>query len=144
VIGLSEPNGGSLYIAQWLIGPDGETNRQNGRKLRPTHAERTVYGEGDGTILPCMTGPTSAARGAVLLGASAAAVEIRHVCPERAGASGILAELLAVRPVCTGARAPEVNNAASRVYAGGRLLFRAGALRDRLSSHDRGALRPPG
>src|SRR3984893_7402443 len=47
VLGLSERNGGSLYIAQWLIGPDGETIAKR-RKLRPTHAERTVYGEGDG------------------------------------------------------------------------------------------------
>ena len=48
VIGLSEREGGSLYIAQWLIGPDGETIAKR-RKLRPTHAERTVYGEGDGS-----------------------------------------------------------------------------------------------
>jgi nitrilase len=50
VIGLSERDGGSLYIAQWLIGPDGETIAKR-RKLRPTHAERTVYGEGDGSDL---------------------------------------------------------------------------------------------
>ena len=25
VLGLSEREGGSLYLAQWLIGPDGET-----------------------------------------------------------------------------------------------------------------------
>ena len=50
VIGLSEREGGSLYLAQWLIGPDGETIAKR-RKLRPTHAERTVYGEGDGSDL---------------------------------------------------------------------------------------------
>jgi nitrilase len=50
VIGLSEREGGSLYIAQWLIGPDGETIAKR-RKLRPTHAERTVFGEGDGSDL---------------------------------------------------------------------------------------------
>jgi nitrilase len=50
VIGLSERDGGSLYLAQWLIGPDGETIAKR-RKLRPTHAERTVYGEGDGSDL---------------------------------------------------------------------------------------------
>ena len=49
-IGLSERDGGSLYIAQWLIGPDGETIAKR-RKLRPTHAERTVFGEGDGSDL---------------------------------------------------------------------------------------------
>ena len=36
--------------AQWLIGPDGETIAKR-RKLRPTHAERTVFGEGDGSDL---------------------------------------------------------------------------------------------
>src|SRR5271156_1555931 len=50
VIGLSERDGGSLYIAQWLIGADGETIAKR-RKLRPTHAERTVFGEGDGSDL---------------------------------------------------------------------------------------------
>ena len=50
VIGVSERDGGSLYIGQWLIGPDGETIAKR-RKLRPTHAERTVFGEGDGSDL---------------------------------------------------------------------------------------------
>ena len=50
VLGLSERDGGSLYIAQWIIGPDGETIAKR-RKLRPTHCERTVYGEGDGSDL---------------------------------------------------------------------------------------------
>lgn len=50
VLGLSERDGGTLYIAQWLIGPGGETIARR-RKLRPTHAERTVYGEGDGSDL---------------------------------------------------------------------------------------------
>jgi nitrilase len=50
VIGISERDGGSLYIAQWLIGPDGETISKR-RKLRPTHVERTVFGEGDGSDL---------------------------------------------------------------------------------------------
>src|SRR4029077_10021568 len=38
-LGLSERDGGSLYIAQWIIGPDGETVAKR-RKLKPTHAER--------------------------------------------------------------------------------------------------------
>jgi nitrilase len=50
VLGLSERSGGSLYIAQWLIGPDGETIHAR-RKLRPTHVERSVFGEGDGSDL---------------------------------------------------------------------------------------------
>src|SRR6202007_855191 len=48
VLGLSERDGGSLYIAQWIIGPDGETIAKR-RKLRPTHVERTVFGDGDGS-----------------------------------------------------------------------------------------------
>ena len=50
VLGLSERDGGSLYIAQWIIGPDGETVAQR-RKLKPTHVERSVFGEGDGSDL---------------------------------------------------------------------------------------------
>src|ERR1700728_3488981 len=50
VLGLSERDGGSLYISQWIIGPDGETIAKR-RKLKPTHAERTVFGEGDGSHL---------------------------------------------------------------------------------------------
>src|SRR3954471_14141544 len=50
VLGLSERDGGSLYIAQWIIGPDGETVAKR-RKLKPTHVERTVFGEGDGSDL---------------------------------------------------------------------------------------------
>lgn len=50
VMGLSERSGGSLYIAQWLIGPQGDTVAQR-RKLKPTHVERTVFGEGDGADL---------------------------------------------------------------------------------------------
>ncbi len=50
VIGVSERSGGSLYMGQWLIGADGETIAVR-RKLRPTHVERAVFGEGDGSDL---------------------------------------------------------------------------------------------
>lgn len=50
VIGVSERDGSSLYIAQWILGPAGEWIARR-RKLRPTHAERTVFGEGDGSDL---------------------------------------------------------------------------------------------
>lgn len=49
-MGLSERSGGSLYIAQWFIDGDGRTISQR-RKLKPTHVERTIYGEGDGSDL---------------------------------------------------------------------------------------------
>ena len=49
-MGCSERAGGSLYIAQWHFDENGEViNRR--RKLKPTHVERTVYGEGDGSDL---------------------------------------------------------------------------------------------
>lgn len=50
IVGVSELDGGSLYMAQWHYGPDGAiVNRR--RKLKPTHAERAVFGEGDGSDL---------------------------------------------------------------------------------------------
>jgi nitrilase len=50
VMGYSERGGGSLYMSQAIIGPDGELIG-NRRKLKPTHVERSVYGEGDGSDL---------------------------------------------------------------------------------------------
>lgn len=49
-MGLSERAGGSLYIAQWHYGDDGNIIKRR-RKLKPTHVERTVFGEGDGSDL---------------------------------------------------------------------------------------------
>ncbi|WP_419911622.1 carbon-nitrogen hydrolase family protein [Hoeflea sp.] len=50
VLGVSERAGGSLYMGQWIIGADGEIIARR-RKLKPTHVERTVFGEGDGSDL---------------------------------------------------------------------------------------------
>lgn len=50
VMGCSERQGGSLYISQILIDARGKTIRTR-RKLKPTHVERTVFGEGDGSDL---------------------------------------------------------------------------------------------
>lgn len=50
VLGFSERSGGSLYIAQAIIDDQGDVVATR-RKLKPTHAERTVYGEGDGSDL---------------------------------------------------------------------------------------------
>jgi aliphatic nitrilase len=50
VIGASERDGGSLYMVQWTYGPDGEVVSRR-RKLKPTHVERTMFGEGDGSDL---------------------------------------------------------------------------------------------
>ncbi|KEP70630.1 amidohydrolase [Thioclava dalianensis] len=48
VMGLSWNRNGTLYIAQWHYGPDGKVLSRR-RKLKATHVERTVYGEGDGS-----------------------------------------------------------------------------------------------
>jgi aliphatic nitrilase len=50
VAGYSERSGGSLYMGQAVISADGELVGAR-RKLKPTHVERTVFGEGDGSDL---------------------------------------------------------------------------------------------
>ena len=50
VMGYSEWAGGSLYISQVFISDRGEI-LANRRKLKPTHVERTLFGEGDGSDL---------------------------------------------------------------------------------------------
>lgn len=50
IIGVSERVNGSLYIAQWHYGRDGEVISRR-HKLKPTHVERTVFGEGNGSHL---------------------------------------------------------------------------------------------
>lgn len=57
-IGYSERSGGSLYMGQALIDDHGEVQLTR-RKLRPTHVERSVFGEGDGsdlTVVPTTVG----------------------------------------------------------------------------------------
>lgn len=55
-LGVAERSGGSLYIGNWIIGADGETLLRR-RKLKPTHMERTVFGEGDGSDLVVKESP---------------------------------------------------------------------------------------
>ena len=50
VMGYSEKAGGSLYMGQMIIDRAGRIVATR-RKLKPTHAERTVFGEGDGSHL---------------------------------------------------------------------------------------------
>lgn len=50
VLGFSERAAGSLYMAQAFISDAGEVISVR-RKLKPTHVERTVFGEGDGSDL---------------------------------------------------------------------------------------------
>lgn len=50
VIGISENDHNSLYIAQCTISPSGDIVMKR-RKLKPTHMERTVFGDGSGSSL---------------------------------------------------------------------------------------------
>ncbi|KAK7064330.1 cyanide hydratase [Favolaschia claudopus] len=45
VVGFAERDGGSLYIAQATILPDGKIANHR-RKIKPTHYEKTVFGDG--------------------------------------------------------------------------------------------------
>ena len=48
MMGFTEIDGGSLYMAQALISDEGKVLFTR-RKLKPTHVERTLFGEGDGS-----------------------------------------------------------------------------------------------
>lgn len=115
VMGHSEKHGGSLYMSQWIIGPDGETIARR-RKLKPTHVERTMFGEGDGSDLAVWDTP---------LGRIGALCCWEHLQPLSKYAMYAQNEQVHVAAWPSfslyrgGAYAlgPEVNNAASRIYA---------------------------
>ena len=54
--GFSERDGGSLYIGQAVIDNTGTTVATR-RKLKPTHVERTQFGEGDGSDVAVVDTP---------------------------------------------------------------------------------------
>ena len=56
VIGFSEKDHGSLYMSQAIIGADGEILLHR-RKLKPTHVERALFGESDGSGLQVIDTP---------------------------------------------------------------------------------------
>jgi len=56
VMGFSERAMNSRYMAQAIIDPDGKLLLTR-RKLKPTHIERTVFGEGDGSDLVVVDAP---------------------------------------------------------------------------------------
>ena len=118
--------------------PDGETIAQR-RKLKPTHVERTVFGEGDGSDLSVYDDPARPHRRALLLGAPAAAVEVRDVRAERAGAHRGVAELLALPRRRLRARPGGQQRRQPHLRGRGRLL-RGRPVRDRLAGDDRAAV----
>jgi aliphatic nitrilase len=55
-LGYSEKDHGSLYVAQTIIGPDGNVPLHR-RKLKATHVERSLFGESDGSHLKVIDTP---------------------------------------------------------------------------------------
>lgn len=53
-LGFAENDHDSLYIAQAIIGPDGDVKTKR-RKMKPTHMERTVFGEASGQVFDTVT-----------------------------------------------------------------------------------------
>jgi nitrilase len=115
VFGFSERSGGSLYMAQAFIADTGTVVSVR-RKLKPTHVERSVFGEGDGSDIQVHDTP---------LGKLGALNCWEHFQPLTKYAMYSLGEQIHVaswpsfsvyRGAAT-ALGPEVNNAASLVYA---------------------------
>lgn len=115
VIGVSERAGGSLYMGQWIYGPDGEPIARR-RKLKPTHVERTVFGESDGSHIAVYDSP---------VGRLGALCCWEHLQPLTKYAMFSQHEQVHVASwpsfsLYTGAAyalGPEVNSAASQMYA---------------------------
>ncbi|MGH1551923.1 nitrilase-related carbon-nitrogen hydrolase [Streptomyces sp. L7] len=129
VLGLSEQDGGSLYLAQWLIGPEGESIAKR-RKLRPTHAERTVYGEGDGSDLAVHARADIGRIGALCCWEHLQPLS-KYVYAQNEQVHVMACELLALRSVRTGARRRGEQRRLARLCGRG-LLLRTRALRDSL------------
>lgn len=115
VLGYSEREAGSLYIGQWIIDDRGETVGTR-RKLKPTHVERTLFGESDGSSLSVYD---------TALGRVGALACWEHLQPLSKYALYAQHEQIHVAAwpsfsiyrAATSALGPDVNVAASRVYA---------------------------
>jgi nitrilase len=115
VMGFSERDASSRYMAQAIIAPDGRLLLTR-RKLKPTHIERTVFGEGDGSDLVVVDAP---------FGRLGALNCWEHVQPLMKMAMYAQHEevhvaswpSLSIYRDIAYALGPEVNNAASMLYA---------------------------
>jgi nitrilase len=115
VMGFSERDVGSRYMAQAIIDPNGDLLLTR-RKLKPTHIERTVFGEGDGSDLVVVDAP---------FGRLGALNCWEHVQPLMKMAMYAQHEevhvaswpSLSIYRDIAYALGPEVNNAASMIYA---------------------------
>lgn len=115
VMGFSEREASSRYMAQAIIAPDGRLLLTR-RKLKPTHIERTVFGEGDGSDLVVVDAP---------FGRLGALNCWEHVQPLMKMAMYAQHEevhvaswpSLSIYRDIAYALGPEVNNAASMLYA---------------------------
>ena len=115
VLGFSERDHGSLYISQWIIDNHGETVAVR-RKLKATHVERTLFGESDGSSIQVYD---------TELGRIGALCCWEHLQPLTRYAMYSQHEQIhiaawpsfSVYSNATAALGPEVNNAASRLYA---------------------------
>lgn len=114
-LGYSERASGTLYMGQWLIDDKGETVGLR-RKLKPTFVERTLFGEGDGSSLSTFDTP---------LGVMGALCCWEHLQPLSKYALYAQNEEIhfaawpsfSIYRQATEALGPEVNVAASRIYA---------------------------
>ncbi|TDD39100.1 carbon-nitrogen hydrolase family protein [Saccharopolyspora elongata] len=115
VLGFSERDGGTLYLSQAFISDTGELISVR-RKLKPTHVERSVFGEGDGSDLQVH---------ATSLGKVGALCCWEHLQPLTKYAMCSLGEEIHVASWpsfslyrgAANALGPEVNTAASLLYA---------------------------
>ncbi len=115
VMGYSERSGGSRYMSQVIIGEDG-TILLNRRKLKPTHVERTMFGEGDGSDLQVIDSDFGR------LGALNCWEHVQPLAKMAMYAQHEEIHIAAWPSFCTYrdlayALGPEVNNAASQIYA---------------------------
>ncbi|MFJ2692144.1 carbon-nitrogen hydrolase family protein [Pseudomonas sp. NPDC087336] len=115
VLGTSERVNGTLYMGQWFIDENGETIGAR-RKLKPTFVERTLFGEGDGASLSVYETP---------LGNLGGLCCWEHLQPLSKYALYAQNEEIhcaawpsfSIYRHATAALGPEVNVAASRIYA---------------------------